>query len=542
MSLISRRELIASVAVRYGQASREEQHQILTQFVAATGYHRKYAIALLNHSPSLEGISVRERRPRQYGQEVEAALIELWEVANRICSKRLVPFLPALIEAVEGHGHLELSTEVREKLLSISPTTVDRLLHRVRLGTSAGGLSTTRRGRLLKHQIPIRTFAEWDEVKPGFFEADLVAHCGGSLTGSYLYSLVLTDVASGWIECVALLVRDQRVVVEAFEATRHRLPMPLLGLDTDNGGEFINQTLIDYCQSSNITFTRARPYPKNDQCHVEQKNGSVVRRWVGYERFEGVEACRVLASLYEKLRLYINYFQPSVKLTEKTRIGSHVTKRYDRAQTPCQRLLNSAEVNETVKTALRAESSALDPMGLLAEIERLQDRLWQLAQPTLPAPETATIEPSAPPAKSVAESQDSLLPIVFKALGTQLRRGQANRQYRHSPRPKRPRTWRTRKDPFAAVGEELKIHLAQRPELTAKELLEWVQSRYPGQYTPGQLRTLHRRVKAWREQQAIDLLTPFLRKVAPTDIAEQGLVEGRVCKELTMARRLARLW
>jgi hypothetical protein len=181
-------------------------------------------------------------------------------------------------------------------------------------------------------------------------------------------------------------------------------------------------------------------------------------------------------------------------------------------------------------------------MGLLAEIERLQDRLWQLAQPTLPAPETATIEPSAPPAKSVAESQDSLLPIVFKALGTQLRRGQANRQYRHSPRPKRPRTWRTRKDPFAAVGEELKIHLAQRPELTAKELLEWVQSRYPGQYTPGQLRTLPRRVKAWREQQAIDLLTPFLRKVAPTDIAEQGLVEGRVCKELTMARRLARLW
>jgi len=181
MSLISRRELIASVAGQYVQASREEQHQILTQFVAATGYHQKYAIALLNHPSSLEGTSVRERLPRQYDQEVEAALIELWEVANRICSKRLVPFLPALIEAVEGHGHLDLSAEVREKLLSISPATVDRLLHRVRSGGAARGFSTTRRGALLKHQIPVRTFADWDEVKPGFFEADLVAHCGGSL-------------------------------------------------------------------------------------------------------------------------------------------------------------------------------------------------------------------------------------------------------------------------------------------------------------------------------------------------------------------------
>ena len=260
---------------------------------------------------------------------------------------------------------------------------------------------------------------------------------------------------------------------------------------------------------------------------MEQKNGSVVRRWVGYERFEGVEACRVLASLYEKLRLYINYFQPSVKLLAKTRRGSHVTKRYDRAQTPCQRLLDSAEVSETIKTALRAESSALDPVGLVAEIERLQDRLWQLAPPTLPAPETSTMEPNAPPAKSAAERQDSLLPIVFKALGSQLRGEQTNRQYRHSPRPKRPRAWRTRKDPFVAVWEELKTHLAQCPELTAKELLAWMQSSYPGQYSQGQLRTLQRRVKAWREQQAIELLAPFLRGVAPTDAAEQGLVETR---------------
>jgi hypothetical protein len=527
MSLISRRELITSVAVRYRQASRAEQHQILAQFIAATGYHRKYAIALLNHPPSLEGTSARGRRPRHYDQGVEAVLIELWEVANRICSKRLVPFLPTLLEAIERHGHLDLSAEVREKLLSLSPATVDRLLHRVRSGGAARGFSTTRRGTWLKHQIPVRTFAEWDEVKPGFFEADLVAHCGGCLTGSYLHSLVLTDVASGWTECVALLVRDQGVVVEAFEATRQRLPMPLLGLDTDNGSEFINQTLIDYCQVSNITFTRARPYRKNDQCHVEQKNGSVVRCWVGYERFEGVEACRLLAQLYETLRLYINYFQPSVKLTEKTRIGSHVTKRYDRAQTPCQRLLDSAEVDETVKAELRAEAIHLDPVALLTKIEQLQDRLWQLAQPILESPESSVIEPSTPLAQSASEGQDSLLPIVFKALGSQLRGEQANRQYRHSPRLKRPRCWRTRKDPFEAVWEELKTHLAQHPELTAKELLERVQLRHPGQYTPGQLRTLQRRVKVWREQQAIELLTPFLRSGAPTDAAEQGLVETR---------------
>ena len=188
--------------------------------------------------------------------------------------------------------------------------------------------------------------------------------------------------------------------------------------------------------------------------------------------------------------------------------------------------MDSAEVNETIKAALQAELSVLDPVGLLAEIERLQDRLWQLAQPIVDASESSATSPTSTSiAPSAAEGEDGSIALVLKALGSQLRGERSNRRYRPSPRPKRPRTWRTRKDPLAAVWEELKTHLAQHPELTAKELLEWVQVRYPGQYTPGQLRTLHRRVKAGREQQAIDLLTPFLRKVAPTDAAEQGLVE-----------------
>ncbi|MCH8247939.1 MAG: transposase family protein, partial [Bacteroidetes bacterium] len=225
--------------------------------------------------------------------------------ADRICSKRLVPFLPELIDALERHGHLQLEESVRQRLCSISPATVDRLLHQVRYGSAPKGISTTRPGSLLKHQIPVRTFADWDDLKPGFFEADLVAHCGTVNAGSYLNTLTMTDVDTGWTECLSLLVREQDIVVKAIEAARRLIPFPMLGLDTDNGKEFINHTLLDYCRRESITFTRSRPYKKNDQCHVEQKNGSIVRRVVGYDRFEGLEACRILSTLYQRLRLYV---------------------------------------------------------------------------------------------------------------------------------------------------------------------------------------------------------------------------------------------
>lgn len=322
---------------------------------------------------------------------------------------------------------------------------MDRLTRAVRHSRSGGETKIGRGGGLLKHQIPVRTFAEWDEP-PGFCEVDLVLHCGRYLAGSYLQSLVLTDVASGWTECAALWIREQSLVVEALKELRRCLPIPLRGLDTDNGSEFINASLIDFCREEGIVLTRSRPYKKNDQCFVEQKNGAVVRRWVGYDRYEGLDACTLLAQLYAVLRQYSNYFQPSMKLVRKVRRGARVSKAYDRAQTPCERLLVSPEVAESSKAALRAEFQRLDPCALLAEIERLQEALWRQALPDLPlTSRLATLVRSDP--TSPAQAQD-ILPPPMAAVDPQ---SPQRRHYRRAQRPRCPHTWRTRPDPFAAI-------------------------------------------------------------------------------------------
>ena len=237
------------------------------------------------------------RRPRaaHYGPAVQQALCVVWSAANGICAKRLVPFLPELVPTLECHGHLVVTDEVRAQLLELSPATVDRLLRPLR---QPHGLSTTKPGRLLKHQIPVRTFAEWTDVKPGFLQGDLVAHCGGTTDGAFLYTFTLTDVATTWTECLALLHRSQHGVVQALNQARRLFPFPILRIDTDNGSEFINEELLAYCTSEQITFTRGRVGNKNDQCFVEQRNGSVVRQLVGYDRFEGQRAYRQLAELY----------------------------------------------------------------------------------------------------------------------------------------------------------------------------------------------------------------------------------------------------
>lgn len=221
------------------------------------------------------------------------ALLAVWKAANGICSKRLVPFLPELVSAMERFGHLSLPPEVRTRLLSVSVATVDRLLASER-HKDAKGISTTKPGQLLKRQIPVRTFADWNDVRPGFFEADTVSHCGGQAVGSFLYTLTLTDISTCWTECAGLLGRTEADVTGVINELRKRLPFPMLGLDTDNGGEFINYELFRYCEREGITFTRSRSNKKNDQAHVEEKNGSVVRRLVGYDRFEGVESLRNL--------------------------------------------------------------------------------------------------------------------------------------------------------------------------------------------------------------------------------------------------------
>ena len=500
MSFQARRELLTRVASRYRESDPKQKTVILDEFVASTGYARKYAIKLLTQ-PVLDPPPAVIHRPREpaYGREIQEALVTAWQAANGICAKRLIPFLPELVATLERHGHLDLREEVRTQLLAISPATADRLLRPLRQQNGGRGFSTTRRGTLLKHQVPIRTFADWNDERPGFVEADLVAHCGCSVEGAFLHTLVLTDIATGWTECLALPHRSQEAVLQALTRARRLLPFPLRGLDTDNGSEFLNAQLVAYCQSEEITFTRGRAYKKNDQCFVEQKNGVIVRQLVGYDRYEGRHAYEQLTELYRAVRLYVNFFQPSMKLREKHRDGAKVNRQYDPARTPYQRLLAAGVLADADRERLLAFYGALDPVRLLRQLERLQDALWRHARVG-----EALAVPSAP-------RGELPLPQVFDHMAAQSRSGsppatpepngpRMKRKYRRSGKPRVPRTWRTHPDAFAEVWGEVKEALALTPELTAKALFQELQVRYPGRFPAGQLRTLQRRVKEWRAQ------------------------------------------
>jgi len=378
MTLVSRRELLTAVAPRYHRSTKKEKHHILSEFVQNTGYQSKYALLLLNHPPAAKRY-VKRRRPRKYPVSLLSTLVQLWRCANGICGKRLVPFLPELIRVLEHHHEIAITPDAKALLLQMSPATCDRLLRRERQANpKPRGLSTTKPGTLLKNQIPIRVFTAWDEAAPGFLEVDLVAHCGSSVSGEYLHTLVLTDIKTAWTECVALLNRSQKTVSAAIAQVRTALPFALLGLDSDNGPEFINDNLLRYCTQEHVTFTRSRPYKKNDQAHVEQKNWTHVRHFTGYERLEGPQALIVLANLYKSLVLYMNFFQPTFKLVSKQRIDGHVRKQYDKVQTPYQRVLACPEIPEANKEALRLLYETLNPITLKAQMKRFQQQLWML--------------------------------------------------------------------------------------------------------------------------------------------------------------------
>lgn len=511
MGFRSKRELLVQIVVRYREAGRKEKTIMLNEFVAVTGYARKYAVRLLGQPVAPVVQPLRRPRKPHYGPEVQAALVTVWTIANGICAKRLVPFLPELVQALEDHGHLCLTPAVRAELLAISPATADRLLAGVRQGNRPRGLTTTKPGALLKRQVPVRTFADWNQVQPGFFEADLVAHCGTSMAGSYLWSLVLTDVATGWTECVALRHRSQDAVIAALGRVRQLLPFPLLGLDTDNGGEFLNRELIEYCEREQITFTRGRAYKKNDQCFVEQKNGSIVRQLVGYDRFDGEVAYRQLVELYRAARLYVNFFQPSMKLQAKQRDGGRVQRRYDAARTPYQRLAAAGILTTDGAEQLANIFRALDPLRLLGQLRAIQDALWRHAQLTIAGP---VVDSGTAGARHVQfDLAGCLGGKQALAAGNELNLTAApatsseeahKRKYRRTKKPVGPRYWRTRADPFASIENDLRQALLAAPGRTAKSLFQEVQERFPGQYPDRLLRTLQRRVKIWRQQVIIE--------------------------------------
>ena len=377
LTMSERKAVTAVMVARYLRASKKQKGRLLDELVALTGYHRWYAVGLLRGGgpppggPRARAEGRRRQRARRYDAAVLAALRRIWVIMDCICGKRLAPVLPEMIAVLERHGELQLVPATRGKLCAISAASIDRLLAAERRRLNVRGRSGTKPGTLLKHQIPIRTFAEWDQTQPGFVEIDLVGHDGGLAQGDYCQTLDVTDVASGWTETQAVINKAQVWVFAALQEIRGRLPFALLGIDSDNGSEFINHHFLRYAQQEHITFTRGRAGKKNDGCFVEQKNYSVVRRAVGYARYEGSAHLRLLNELYAQLRLYTNFFQPVMKLVRKERTGAKVKKTYDRACTPYQRLCSSNALSKPAKQQLRTQYAGLNPAELKRNITQL---------------------------------------------------------------------------------------------------------------------------------------------------------------------------
>ncbi|HUI89733.1 MAG TPA: ISNCY family transposase [Anaerolineales bacterium] len=378
MSQQSKKELLEVVRERYVAAKRKEKQRILDELVAATGYHRKYAIRVLKYSRG-KGLIRKKGRKKVYQGDVVIALEQIWEVCGRICSRRLQPFLPEMVRILKRLGALTISAETEKLLFGMSRATIDRCLGTARK-IRPHGLSTTKPGTLLKKAIPIHTYTPWDEEKPGFLEIDLVAHCGDTAEGQFVNTLTCVDVSTGWTECLTILPRTKQTVFSAIQGMRSQLPFALLGIDSDNGTEFINDLLYHYCDYQKITFTRSRPYHKNDQAHVEQKNWSVVRRWIGYDRLDTQAQALLLQEIYQDLRLYVNFFQPVLKLVAKQHVDNKLIKRYDTAATPYQRVLASANVPLEAKARLTNLYVRLNPVLLRTTIDRKVDQLWKLSR------------------------------------------------------------------------------------------------------------------------------------------------------------------
>ena len=470
----------------------------------ATNYRRKYAIYLLNTNNTTNNMQAKATRTLWYDNPVREALLIIWHAANKICSKRLVPFLPEFINKLEKHNHINLSIETKNKLLSISSATVDRIL-KLEHKKNKKNVSTTRCGGILKKQIKIRTFSDWNEIIPGFIEADLVAHCGDTVSGSFLNTLVLTDIVSGWTEFMPLLCKSEANVISGLKIAKEIFPFTILGLDTDGGSEFINYGLLKFCEAEKITFTRSRPYRSNDQAHVEEKNGSIVRRLVGYDRYEGIDALHKLTKLYSVLRLYVNFFQPSMKLCSKERQGARIIKKYEQAQTPYQRLVNSSYKSEEKIAILMEQYKHLDPIKLLKGLQCKQEEFWKHAWNKPKELLQHNVNDHAPIGLLSVKEGTKKVENNILITDTNVDKAFVSLEYyKHSKKHRKPldaRTWRTRKDPFESVSQFLSTQLAINPGVTAKDLLNSLIKGYPTNFNMSHLRTLQRKIASYRNCQ-----------------------------------------
>lgn len=372
MTFKTKKEYSKEVAKRYLKAkNRKEKTKILDEFCATASYDRKYAIYKLrsiNFKDPPEKVRTREKL---YSAETDSALIQIWGMYGCICAERLHPFLEEGIKKLEQFGHIEMDKTVRDEALSISRASLGRRImgHQERFGKGKG-LSGTKPGSLLKKHIPIQT-KSWDVSKAGFVEIDTVAHCGVSLSGNFINTLQAVDIRTTWTERVAVMGKSQETVFDGIKKIRKNLPFPLLGIDSDNGSEFINNLLWKYCEREAIVFTRSRPYMKKDNAHIEQKNWTLVRKVLGYDRFETAHQLMLINDLYDnELRLFINFFQPTLKLQSKERFGAKIIRKYDGAKTPYQRVMECNEITAEEKDKLRTFYESLDPVKLKKEIDR----------------------------------------------------------------------------------------------------------------------------------------------------------------------------
>ena len=394
LSMKERKPVIREFAAHYRAAkTKAEKSKALDDFIAATGYNRKYAIGvlgsegktkLLRLNGKLLKVSVTHRTGKKrvyakcYGLDVAACVVKLWEFFKGMCGKRLVPLIRANIAVLTREPRFAITPEIRGKLLNISRSTVERILKGERKKHRLKGTSTTKPGSLLRNHILVKVFWPWDEQKPGFCEIDTVSHDGGNASGEYCFTLTVTDVATQWTEERALKNKAHRWVRQAMDDVYASFPVPLKGIDSDNGGEFINTAMKTWCEQREVTFTRTRSYHKNDNCYGEQKNGDVTRKTVGYARYTNEEA---LAAVYRILNPLLNYFYPCTKLIDKTRDAAGKTRKvYDSPATPYERLLVRDDVSEEAKKRLTVQRKRLNIVRLRDALDEAVDQLLKTAQ------------------------------------------------------------------------------------------------------------------------------------------------------------------
>ena len=378
LTLAERRAVTEMTAIRYVVADRRVKSKILDELCANTGWHRNHARKALKAALQPKVVAPRRSpRPPVYGPEVIAALTACWLVLGMPAGKRLAPMLNELVAVLRHFGELVIDEDTAELLVSMSAATIDRRLAGERAKRQLKGRRATKPGSLLRSQIPIRTWADWD-AKPGFVEIDLVSHDGGNTIGPFAFTLTVTDVATGWTENRSVPSKESKCVLGALESIANKMPFPILGVDSDNGAEFINVYLFVWCRNRKITFTRARPTNKNDGCHVEQKNWAVVRTVVGYHRYDTAPELLLLNEIWQLQSQLTNYFYPQQKLIFKVRDGAKVTKKYDTATTPFHRAINHPDTTADRKAALARTHALINPAATQRQIQALSAQLHKM--------------------------------------------------------------------------------------------------------------------------------------------------------------------